>query len=136
LYDGVLAFSATNDLTPDGIKKAVKQAIIQAKVLSNTIHEARGLVGAKVGRVKYEGVAKKSFDSMALEDKLSLLKELWKRASDVVKEGKLTAFTVIYDEGEEVKEIVSSDGAYVASRIVRPSLSINFVLSHPQRGTI
>ena len=136
LYDGVLAFSATNDLTPDGIKKAVKQAITQAKLLSNTIHEARGLVEAKVGRVKYEGVAKKSFDSMALEDKLSLLKELWKRASDVVKEGKLTAFTVIYDEGEEVKEIVSSDGAYVASRIVRPSLSINFVLSHPQRGTI
>ncbi len=135
LYNGVLGFAATNNLTREGVAQAVEQAIARARALVSTIREARGLAEARVGKARYEALAKKSFDIMSIDQKIGFLKSLWKRAYEPLKEAKLASFAVVYHESEEIKEIINSDGAHIISQIPRLAMYVNLVLAHPQKGT-
>ncbi len=135
LYNGVLGFAATNNLTREGVTQAVEQAIARARALISTIREARGLAEARVGRARYEALAKRSFDSMSIDQKIGFLKSLWRRASEPLKEAKLASLAVVYRESEEIKEIVNSDGAHIISKVPRLDMYVNLVLAYPQKGT-
>jgi len=135
MYDGVLSFTSTSILSKDSIREAVDKAILYARTFTNRVKAKRGLGEAKFGRAKYEAIALKDFDSKPMDVKISELKELWKIINKSVKESKVASFAVIYSELCEVKELMTSDGAWIQSKIPRVRTMINFVLAHPQRGT-
>lgn len=136
LYRGVLSFTSTNELSRERIREAIDFSINSAKALEK-ISRGRGLsTETNLGRASYEVLTPKPFDSKPMDIKIKELKDLWNIASSAVKESKLSSFAIIYNELEEVKEILTSDGAWVRSRIPRISIAINFVLLHPQKGTI
>ena len=136
LYKGVLTFTSTNELSRERVREAIDFSIASAKALEN-IARGRGLsTEVNLGKASYEALASKPFDSKPMDVKIAELKDLWTTANNAVKESKLSSFAIIYNESEEVKEILTSDGAWIRSKIPRISIAINFVLLHPQKGTI
>jgi len=139
LVNGVLSFAAVDTLSREAVIRAVETAVSRARAVSNT-RAAKLLVRewgeAKVGRASYEVLEAKKFDSKSVDDKIREAKELWRVASNSVRESRVASFFAAYTESVEEKEIVTSEGAYVRSRVPRVSLFTNFVLYHPQRGTI
>ncbi len=138
LYKGVLAFAATTDLSTEGVLRAVDEALSRARALSYTPlgkTPVERLSPAKIGRARYSNVVKKPLDSMDIDEKLRLLKELHASAKEGVKECKLATTAIEYTEQVERKIVVNSDGGYVDSEITRVATQCNLVLAHPQKGT-
>ncbi|HIP56667.1 MAG TPA: TldD/PmbA family protein [Ignisphaera aggregans] len=135
IFGNVMSFAATNTLSREGVREAVESAIAKARSLAKSIRRPQNLAEAKVGRARYEVIAKRKFDAMSIEQKIEFMKDVWRHAVSSVREAKLTSFAIEYGEYEEVKEIVSSDGAHVVSYVPRIFMSVNLVLAHPQKGT-
>jgi len=136
LVDGALGFSATNSLDWEHVREAVEEAVKLARAHARLMKSRIEFAEARVGRAKYEAVSLKPFDSMSLEDKASLLVDVWKSVGEAVRECKVMTLMCSFNENMEEKTIINSDGAYVVSKVPRLSVSYNFVLLHPQRGTI
>jgi len=136
IVNGVLAFSATNDLTREGILRALNNALSEAKAHSKHMINPIEFAETRVGRVRYDVKPIKRFDDAPVEEKISLVKEAWNRACKGVKEAKVASLLIGYGEFIEEKLIVNSDGAYIYSVIPRLRLEYNIVLHHPQKGTI
>lgn len=135
LYNGQLLFTSTNRLSRDAIKECIDGVLGRGKTLSS-LGRIKGLGEAQIGNVSYEVKALKPLDYKPIDVKINELKECYKHAVACLKEATLGSFAVAYRELEEVKGLVTSDGAWVESKVPRVSLLFNFVLSHPQRGTI
>ena len=138
MYRGILSFASTNSCEWSSIEEAVKRAISRAKALSSIVREppVKELAPARVGRAKYAVIPEKPFDSTPIDEKISMLKELFKVASSRCRECKLATLSIEYSETIERKVVVNSDGGYVESEIPRPAAMLNLVLAHPQRGTL
>ena len=136
LYKGVLSFASTSTLTREGVTEAVERALAQARAGTRGGVEHRMSSEERLGYARFEAPMRKTFDSMSIEDKIALAKELWKRSNSVLREAKLATFSVSYTEWDEEKEIVTSDGGWVYSRIPRLALFIMVTLAHPQKGTM
>ena len=133
---GALGFSATSLLTWEGVRGAVEGAVKLAKAHARFMRRPIEFAEARLGRARYEAVAAKPFDSLDIGGKLALLSEVWDGVRSSVKEAKVLTVTARYSEDVEEKAVVNSDGAYVVSRVPRLTVSYNFVLAHPQKGTI
>lgn len=136
IADGALGFSATSLLTWEGVKGAVERAVRLARAHARFMKRPVEFAEARVGRAKYEAVMLKPFDSLDIGDKLALLTEVWDRVKSSVKEAKVLTATARYTEDVEEKTIINSDGSYVVSKVPRLTVGYNFVLMHPQRGTV
>jgi len=136
IVEGALGFSATDALDRASVRGAVERAVKLARAHSRFMREPIRLSEARLGRARYEAVCLKPFDSMSLDEKIGHAVEIWEQAKGVPREARLMTLVVRYAEDVEVKTIINSDGAYVESRVPRLSLSYNFVLVHPQKGTI
>ncbi len=136
LVDGALGFSSTNTLDRESIRKAVEDAYRLAKAHSRLMKKPIKFAPAKVGRASYSVIEQKSFDSIDIEQKIALHRELWNSASKSIVDAKVEVFTLSYNESIEEKLILNTDGAYVKSRIPRLSVFYNVVVSHPQKGSI
>ncbi len=136
LYRGVLSFASTGDTTWEGISRAVELAISKAKALSSVSKHSvvERLAPARIGRARYSVISKKPFDSVSIDQKISMLKSLHGIASQATRESKLSTISVTYLESVERKIVVNSDGGFVESEIPRASAMINIVLVHPQKG--
>ena len=136
IVDGTLGFTAINTLRREDVKEAVEAVVQQTKHLSKTVKDRIEFADAKMGRARYEAIARKPFESMSIDEKIEMISELWKRVSSVPREAKLSVLLVQYGENLEEKVVVNSDGAFVVSRIPRITLYYNLVLNHPVKGTI
>ncbi|RLF05257.1 MAG: TldD/PmbA family protein [Thermoprotei archaeon] len=136
LVDGALGFSATNSLSWEHVREAVEEAVKLARTHARLMKRCIEFADARLGRAKYEALCAKPFDLMSLEDKAGLLIDVWKSVRDAVRECKVMTLMCSFDESIEEKTVINSDGAYVESRVPRLSVSYNFVLLHPQKGTI
>ncbi len=136
IVDGALGFSATNSLDWSSAEEAVKRAVKLAKAHSKLMKNPIKFADARMGRAKYEVACSKPFDSLDIEGKHSILVETWDRVKGSVKDAKVMTLTARYGEEIEEKTLINSDGAYVVSRIPRLSVGYNFVLLHPQKGTL
>ena len=134
LRDGGLSFASTARLTSQGLVEAVERAVAQAK--RPGLGTRYRFSEERLGHAKIEVVAKKPFDSMDLESKILLLKDVWEKASQAVRETKLVSLMVEYQEVTEVKEILTSDGGYVYSSTPRLFIGITATLVHPQKGSL
>ncbi|MEM1567267.1 MAG: TldD/PmbA family protein [Thermofilaceae archaeon] len=136
LVNGALGFSATSTLTWDSVREAVEQAVKLARSHSRFMKRPIEFAEARMGRARYEATAVKPFDSLDINGKLSVLVESWERVRGAVKEARVMTMMTRYSEDVEEKTVINSDGAFVVSRVPRLTVGYNFVLLHPQKGTI
>lgn len=136
LYGGVLTFSATNDLSRDGMVEVVKSAVNRAKALSHLMRRSVEFSEERLGKASYEVKPVKKFDSLPIDWKIGFLEELHKIAVGSVKEVKVPVTLCEYVEHVQRKAVVNSDGAFVEGIVPRLSITFNIVAAHPQRGTV
>lgn len=136
IVDGALGFSATSSLDWSNSEEAVTRAVKLAKAHSKLMKNPIKFAEARMGKAKYEVTCLKPFDSLDIDGKQSILIETWDRVKSSVKDTKLMTLIARYSEEIEEKTLINSDGAYVVSRVPRLSIGYNFVLLHPQKGTI
>lgn len=136
VVDGALGFAATDLLDKGSVIRCVERAVKLAKGSARSMKRPITMAEARIGRAKYEAIQIKSFDSMSLEDKMTFLSDVWDTARKAVREANLATVTANMREDVEEKTIINSDGAFIKSRVPRLDVDYNFVLAHPQKGTI
>lgn len=136
VVNGALGFTSINRLEPEVIRESVEKIVNQTRTLSKTMKEKIAFKEARLGKARYEAVAKKPFSNVSLDEKIKIHSELWNTASKSVKNASLNVLVVSYDEWVEEKIVINSDGAFVRSVTPRISVMHNVVLSLPEKGTI
>lgn len=136
LVDGALGFASTSDLTRESVKDVIEKLVNQTRNTAKLLKEKIEFADARMGRDRYEAIARKPFDSMSIDEKIKTIKEWWKIASITPREAKLAVLTVQLIESVEEKIVINSDGAHVSSRVPRLAIFYNLVLHHPNKGTI
>jgi TldD protein len=136
VVNGALGFSASNSINWESLREAVAEAVKLASAHAKLMKRPIEFSDARLGKAKYEALCLKPLDSMGPEEKIAVLAEIWERAKTAVKQTKLMTLTAQYSEDVEEKTVVNSDGALIVSRVPRVTVSYNFVLLHPQKGTL
>ncbi|RLG84947.1 MAG: TldD/PmbA family protein, partial [Thermoprotei archaeon] len=136
LVDGSLAFVAVSGADPEKVSDAVRRAVALARASRGLLKLRYGISDERLGRARYSVYARKRFDDVDIEEKLEALKSLWSAAQSSVREVKVPSLFVAYSEEEELKAIVTSDGAHVESSIPRVYMYLNAVLESGERGTL
>ncbi|MEM0243618.1 MAG: TldD/PmbA family protein [Zestosphaera sp.] len=136
LVDGSLGFAATNNLSAEGLSKALEKAIVRARSVASLRKNVIRFSEERVGRASYEVVTKIKLEDVSVESLMSLGKEVFKVLSESVSQVKLPVCVFSAETHTQEKLIITSDGAYVKSRVPRMYVSTNLVLLHPQKGTL
>jgi len=136
LVDGSLAFVAVSGTDPEKVSDAVRRAVALARASRGLLKLRYGISDERLGRARYSVYARKRFDDVDIGEKLEALKSLWSAAQSSVREVKVPSLFVAYSEEEELKAIVTSDGAHVESSIPRVYMYLNAVLESGERGTL
>ena len=136
IVDGALGFASTNILTVGEARKAAERAINRAKALAKLMKDPITFSEERVGRATYNLVPKKDLSEFSVEDRIALGTEIHKLIVSTVKEVKVAVTAFFIRDHIQEKFIVNSDGAYIRSYIPRLSITTNFVLVHPQKGTL
>jgi len=126
LVDGGMGFASTNVLTRESVGEAVKKAVKLARAASKVRNEPIRFSDEDFHRVSYKVKMKKDFRDVSPEEKLELLKK-------IEEEVKATGVNVpmrylMYSDQLWKKEILTSEGAYVKSKIPRVSVTYNLVV--------
>ncbi|NJE76116.1 TldD/PmbA family protein [Thermococcus sp. ES12] len=126
LVDGGMGFASTNVLTRESVGEAVKKAVKLARAASKVRNEPIRFSEEDFHRVSYKVKMKKDFRDVSPEEKLELLKK-------IEEEVKATGVNVpmrylMYSDQLWKKEILTSEGAYVKSKIPRVSVTYNLVV--------
>ena len=136
LINGSLGFAATNDLSRDGLMNALEKAVSRARATASLRRNAITFAEERVGRASYEVVPKSRLEDIHVEDLTSLGKEAYGELLKTVSQVKLPVCVFSAETHMQEKLIMTSEGAYVRSRIPRIYVSLNLVLLHQQRGTL
>lgn len=136
IHSGALAFASTSDTSPEGVRRAVEEAVSKARAVSRLRRLRIELSEERLGRASYEVRPRRPFDDLDLQAKLKELKELHTAALNALKRAKLSSSIINYSEGHEEKIIASSDGAYVRSKIPRLEVFVNLLVSSPEKGAV
>lgn len=136
LVNGSLGFAATNDLSLESLRKTLEKAISRARSVAPLRRNAIQFSEEKVGRASYEVVPKISLEEVSVESLMSLGKEVFEVLTKSVNQVKLPVCVFGAETHIQEKLIMTSDGAYVKSRVPRMYVSANLVLLHPQKGTL
>ena len=136
IVDGALGFASTNMLTIDEVRSTVERAVSRAKALAKLMREPISFSEERVGRASYNVIPKKDLSELSIEDRVTLGIEIHKSIINTVREVKVAVTAFFIRDHIQEKFIVNSDGAYIKSYIPRLSIMLNFVLAHPQKGTL
>ncbi len=129
IVDGALGFSSTNRVDGESVMGAVEEAVRKARAASSIMRAPIEFSEERLGRATYEAAPKRPFDSMAIEDKIEYLKDLYRLSGDALKEAVVASLMAFWSESIEEKVIVNSDGALIRSRIPRLELYHNITLA-------
>lgn len=136
LVNGSLGFAATNDLSREGLSKALENAISRARSVAQLRKNPIQFTEERVGRASYEVVPKMKLEDVSIDGLMSLGKEVFRVLTESLSQVKLPVCVFSADTHAQEKLIITSDGAYVRSRVPRMYVSANLVLFHPQKGTL
>lgn len=136
IVDGSLGFAATNNLSKEGIKKALDAAILRAKNVSSLRKTPIEFSKDYLGKVSYSVTIKKRLEDLSVEEKLKLGKELWKEVQSSVKEVKVPITMFEISTSLEEKLIMNSDGGHIHSLIPRVNVGVNIVLLSTSKGSL
>ncbi len=136
IVDGSLGFGATNDLSREGVERAVKKALIRAKNLSPLRKTPIRFSEERLGKADYAVRFRKSLSDLGLEERVNLGKDLFRAVNESVKDAKVPVTMFELATSEEEKYLVTSDGAEVHSLIPRVSLMLNIILTSSEKGSL
>ncbi len=136
LVDGSLGFTATNNLTWEGLKEAVDKAFSRARSVARLRKEPIVFSDERLGRITYEVVVKEPLENFDTESMIRYCSEVSKAVPSSVSKVKVPVVMTEAITSTEEKLIINSDGAVVKSLIPRVYAFINFVLADQQRGTL
>lgn len=136
LVNGALGFSSTNNLTLEGLAKALEAAISTARSTSSLRKRPIEFSEERLGRASYSVIERKPIMEFDADELAKMAAELYSGAQSSLREAKIPVATLSVDLRAQEKLLITSDGAFVRSRTPRPYISINAVLFHPQKGTL
>jgi TldD protein len=126
LEDGTWGFAATGDLSPAAIRKAIAEAQQAARASANCRKQklkALPRVQLAQGEFCEPGVEEVVNKPLEAKIQLALETEAQARKSST----RITSASCTYNEIYEEKAIVTTDGADIAFRLVRPELRVQAV---------
>ncbi|QSE96633.1 TldD/PmbA family protein [Fulvivirga lutea] len=116
IANGTWGFASTNDVSPDGIKKATNQAIAIAKANSKIQTEPVELAPVKGhGEVSWKTPIKKDFKDVPVSEKVDLL---LKANAAAMENGASYVTTALFLVNEQ-KYFASTDGSYIDQDVHR-----------------
>jgi len=136
LVNGALGFAATNSTSLADLLELVEHAVSQASAMSRLRKRPIEFSEENLGNVKYSVNEKKRLTDFNVEEMIKLAMEIYNAAKSAVKEVKLPFLITDIRVHIQEKLVVTSDGAYIESRIPRLYISALLTLLHPQRGTL
>jgi len=114
--NGAYGFAATNDMTPDGVAGAARQAVAIAKANAKLQSEPVQLAPVKgVGEVSWATPVKKDWRTVPIKDKAELLIA----ANKAGMEGGATFMNSMLFQVNQQKYFASTDGSYIDQDIQR-----------------
>ena len=131
LVNGGLGFSSATlgRAVQDGLKEEALRAVAAARVSARLVKRPVEMAPAGLGRVSYEVRPRRDPAGLAVEDKIRLLRDIY-GVLPLGREGfKVNSVTIVYRESVEEKLLITSDGAFVRSRIPRVSVFYNIAAS-------
>ncbi len=135
--DGALSYSSSYRLDSESIDYLVENCISSARATTRRLKLKRDPSSPRiVGKANYSVIQRRKFDSVSLEDKISMLKNIWINTSKALTQAKLVNMTIEYQESIEYKELITSDGAEIISTIPRILIQILMTLYEPRKGSI
>jgi TldD protein len=138
LVNGALGFASTDKLSKKDLKDASIRAYKMAQAASRIQRERISMDDSDLGNARVEVKPCISFDSMDVESKANLLREVYTRASKTAADEKvrMAACIITFDTWETEKLVVTSDGASVWSFMPRAAAHTLITLFHPQGGAV
>ena len=136
LINGSLGFAATNNITWEGIRKALNTAISRAKSVSSLRKAPIEFSIDRLGKASYSVITKEPLESLDIEKVLNLGTELWNTIQSSIEKVKIPVSTFSLSTSKEEKLIINSDGAHIRSIIPRINAALNVVLTDPNKGSI
>ncbi len=133
IYNGGLGFSATSDLTHEGLKNSLAKAFSSARASSLRVKNRVTMSPAPLGNVSYRVLEVKPLDGLDIEDKIREVEERVKGFHVLRDQMKLNSYMVLYNEVIEHKILITSHGGFVESVIPRISISYNLSASAGDR---
>ncbi|MDI6806652.1 MAG: TldD/PmbA family protein [Candidatus Aenigmarchaeota archaeon] len=129
LVNGSLGFGATNVLQKNSVENAVKESIKSARVSSRLRKTPIRFSEEKFEKKSWVIKPKISFEDVAEENKINLLREIDRIALDVAEEKKieLPARNIFLTEIATRKYFLNSDGAEISSEVPRIEIFWIFV---------
>jgi TldD protein len=125
LYNGGLGFSATSDVTREGLRDALSRAVSSAKASSLRVKSRVAVSPARLGSAGYRVLEIRPLDDLDVEYKIREVQERIRGLEAPRDPVRLSSYTVVYNEVSERKLVVTSDGGVVESVIPRVSISYN-----------
>ncbi|RLI38537.1 TldD/PmbA family protein [Candidatus Bathyarchaeota archaeon] len=136
LVDGALGFSSLNKPDKALLERRVREAISMARASARTRKKPIKFSEEKAEEASWEVKPKEPFDSVALEDKMSLLYDVDKVLTDEREVGVKVPYRLL-EISESVTEryFVNSDGSRISCRVPRVLFLAMITALEPERGT-
>ncbi len=133
IVKGGLGFASARGTSREALMEAASRALAAARSAALGVSKPIKMGPGRIGRARYEATPKRSFEAEALDAKLSRLVEAYK-SLELEREGfKVASVTMNYIERVEEKILVTSDGAYVESRVPRLTVFYNIAATTGER---
>ncbi len=136
LVNGALGFAATNSTSSSDLLELVERAVSQASATSRLRKKPIEFSDENLSSIKYSVDEKKRLEDFNVEEMIKLAMDIYSTARSAVREVKLPFLVTDIRVHIQEKLVVTSDGAYVESRIPRLHISVLSTLLHPQKGTL
>jgi TldD protein len=133
IVSGGLGFASSSGVSKEELEDAVKRSLSSARAASTGVKRRVEMSPAKLGRTAYSVTPKRDFENVPLDVKISWLLEAYKSLELSKGSFKVSSVNIVYEESVEEKVVITSDGAYVESRIPRISVFYNISAEYEGR---
>jgi len=132
IVDGALGFSATDSLDEASIAEAVEKAVKSARSTASLVRTRLGMDDSRLGKARYSVVEEKPGTATPVEDVIRDVQDLMNSISiqDLGINVASTLFNLSYTVEEKL--VVTSDGAFVESRV--PRLGVYYSITATREG--
>nr|KJR72595.1 MAG: peptidase C69 [Vulcanisaeta sp. AZ3] len=132
LVDGMWGFAATSDASWDSIRDAVSKAVASARAVARIRVRKISLGHERLARVSYEVNGKVKVEDISDDYLIKYLTELDSHAKA---EPRIRVRNLFLNVRITEKTVVTSDGAYVRSKVPRTYLFGSLIAYDPQKGS-
>ncbi len=136
LVNGGLGFAATNQLSRDDLRELVDNVVSSARESARIRSTPIEFSEEEMCQASFEVSPKVAFDSISLEERMALLKEVDESAVSTANKSdvKLPGRYFSLDTWTTEKMLMNSDGAKIYSQLPRAAIDVMLTAHDPQKG--